>query len=50
VTLFSCDAVKGQDAGTLYPGIETEDELEIFIDLMCRTIKLKYEKVQKGRM
>jgi hypothetical protein len=40
----SCDAVKGQDAGTLYPGLEPDHELEIFIDLMCRTIKLGFEK------
>jgi hypothetical protein len=37
--------VKGQDAGTLPPGIEPSQELEIFIDLMCRTIKLEFEKV-----
>ena len=39
-----CDAVKGQDSSTLPPGIEKEQELEIYIALMCRTIKLKYEK------
>ena len=41
----SCDAVKGQDAGTLYPGLEPDHELEIFIDLMCRSIKLRFEQV-----
>jgi scavenger receptor class B protein 1 len=38
-----CDAVKGQDIGTFYPDIEKKHELNIFIDLMCRSIKLKFE-------
>jgi len=39
-----CDKVGGQDGGTLYPGTDPQDELNIFIDLMCRKIGLKYEK------
>jgi hypothetical protein len=39
-----CDEVGGQDGGTLYPGLEQEDSLDIFIDLMCRRIELSYEK------
>jgi len=46
VIFFRCDAVQGQDAGTLYPGLEPDHELEIFIDLMCRTIKLRFEEVK----
>ena len=34
----------GRDGGTLPPGINTEDHLEIFIDLMCRKINLEFEK------
>ena len=39
-----CDDVGGRDGGTLPPGIKSEDNLEIFIDLMCRKINLEFEK------
>ena len=34
----------GRDGGTLPPGIGSKDQLEIFIDLMCRKINLEFEK------
>ena len=40
----SCDRVGGQDGGTLYPGARMEDDLQIFVSLMCRRIGLKFEK------
>lgn len=40
----SCDKVGGQDGGTLAPGAKKEDNLEMFIDLMCRKLPLKFEK------
>ena len=40
----SCDRVGGQDGGTLYPGARTEDDLQIFVSLMCRRIGLKFEQ------
>ena len=40
----SCDKVGGQDGGTLYPGATEEDDLQMFISLMCRKISLKFEK------
>ena len=40
----SCDKVGGQDGGTLYPGATEEDDLQMFISLMCRKIGLKFEK------
>lgn len=39
-----CDKVKGQDSSTLPPGLTKDRKLEIFIALMCRTIKMEYEK------
>ena len=39
-----CDKVKGQDSSTLPPGLVKDQTLEIFIALMCRTIKMNYEK------
>jgi len=40
----SCDAVGGQDGGTLYPGTKEGDDLQMFISLMCRKIALSFEK------
>ena len=40
----TCDQVKGQDGTTLPSNIDKNHELDIFLDFMCRTIKLKYEK------
>jgi len=39
-----CDKVGGQDGGTLYPGAKKDDDMQMFISLMCRKIGLKYEK------
>jgi len=39
----SCDAVGGQDGPTLPPGLD-KHPLEMFISLMCRRIKLEFEK------
>jgi len=39
-----CDKVGGQDGGTLPPGVVKDQQLEMFIDLMCRKINLEYEK------
>ena len=39
-----CDQVGGQDGGTLYPGTQRTDNLQMFISLMCRKINLSYEK------
>ena len=39
-----CDQVGGQDGGTLYPGTQRTDTLQMFISLMCRKINLQYEK------
>lgn len=44
-----CDEVGGQDGGTLYPGLDQEDSLDIFIDLMCRRIQLEFEKETQYR-
>lgn len=44
-----CDVVGGQDGGTLYPGVQVEDSLDIFIDLMCRRIQLEFEKTVEYR-
>jgi hypothetical protein len=41
--------VGGQDGGTIYPGLQREDTLDIFIDLMCRRIQLDYEKEMEYR-
>jgi len=39
-----CDELGGQDGGTLAPGLEKHEALDLFIDLMCRRIELEYEK------
>jgi len=39
-----CDKVGGQDGATIYPGAKKEDDMEMFISLMCRKINLKYEQ------
>ena len=39
-----CDKVKGQDSSTLPPNLSKDNKLEIFIALMCRTLKMEYEK------
>ena len=39
-----CDQVGGQDGGTLYPGTQRTDTIQMFISLMCRKINLQYEK------
>jgi len=39
-----CDEMGGFDGGTLPPGLEKEDSLDIFISLMCRRINLVFEK------
>ena len=39
----SCDTVGGQDGPTLPPGLD-KHPLEMFISLMCRKIKLEFEK------
>ena len=41
----TCDKVKGQDSSTLPPGLNSSTQLEVFIALMCRTLKLDFEKV-----
>jgi len=41
----TCDKVKGNDGSTLPPGLNQQSEFEVFIALMCRTLKLKFEKV-----
>ena len=41
-----CDTVKGQDSSTLPPSLTKEHVLDIYIALMCRTIKMTYEKVK----
>lgn len=38
-----CDQLGGQDGGTLAPGLEKDESLDLFIDLMCRRIVLEYE-------
>ena len=40
----TCDQVKGQDSNTLPPNLNRDNDLEIFHDFMCRTLKLKYER------
>jgi len=40
----SCDTVKGQDASTLPPGLNEGSSFEVFIALMCRTLKMDFEK------
>jgi len=39
-----CDKVKGRDGSTLPPGLNQETEFEIYIALMCRTLKMQFEK------
>jgi len=39
-----CDAVGGQDSATLPPGVKKEEDLDIFIALMCRRITMEYEE------
>ena len=39
-----CDKVKGQDSSTLPPALNKDVKLDIFIALMCRTIRMEYEK------
>ena len=41
-----CDEVKGQDASTLPPGLNENSSFEVFIALMCRTLKMNFEKVR----
>lgn len=40
----TCDQVGGQDGGTLAPGLIKDEDMDIFIDLMCRRINLQYEQ------
>jgi hypothetical protein len=42
-----CDEVGGQDGGTLPPGVEQDESLDIFISLMCRRLNLYYEQDEK---
>jgi len=42
-----CDKVGGQDSSTLPPGWEKTQSMDMFISLMCRRIKLEYEKDTK---
>jgi len=39
-----CDEVGGQDSSTLPPGWSKEQVMDMFISLMCRRIKLTFEK------
>jgi len=39
-----CDKVGGQDSSTLPPGWKKDQVMDMFISLMCRRIKLEYEK------
>eukprot|EP00092_Neocalanus_flemingeri_P108734 GFUD01139653.1.p1 GENE.GFUD01139653.1~~GFUD01139653.1.p1 ORF type:complete len:576 (+),score=193.84 GFUD01139653.1:124-1851(+) len=39
-----CDRLGGQDSSTLPPGWERTQSMDMFISLMCRRIKLAYEK------
>jgi len=39
-----CDKVGGQDSSTLPPGWDRDHSMDMFISLMCRRIKLEYEK------
>jgi len=39
-----CDAVGGADSGTLPPGIQQTQAVNIFISLMCRKLELQYEQ------
>jgi len=39
-----CDKLGGQDSSTLPPGWEKTQSMDMFISLMCRRIKLNYEK------
>ena len=39
-----CDQAGGRDGGTLPPGVEQTQAMELFIDLMCRKINLQFEK------
>ena len=40
-----CDKVGGNDGSTLPPGLNEQSEVDMWIALMCRSIKLKFEKV-----
>jgi len=40
----TCDKVGGQDGGTLPPLVSERQYMEMFIDLMCRKIDLRFEK------
>jgi len=42
-----CDELGGFDGGTLPPGIQKQDSLDIFIDLMCRRLELVYEQEEQ---
>lgn len=39
-----CDTVGGQDSATLPPGVKKEEDLDIFIALMCRRITMRHEQ------
>jgi len=40
----TCDKVKGNDGSTLPPGLNSDSEIDIWIALMCRTLRMTYEK------
>ena len=40
-----CDRVKGNDGATLPPNLNKDSLVNIFIALMCRTLRLSFEKV-----
>ena len=40
-----CDAVKGNDGSTLPPGLNKDSQIDIWIALMCRTLRMTFEKV-----
>jgi len=40
----TCDKVKGNDGSTLPPGLNPESKIDIWIALMCRTLRMTYEK------
>jgi len=42
-----CDEMGGFDGGTLPPGLEKEDSLDIFISLMCRRLNLEFEREEQ---
>ena len=46
----TCDKVKGNDGSTLPPGLNSDSEIDIWIALMCRTLRMTYEKVKYSSM